>query len=239
MEEKLNALMLRGVDYKDNDKMLTLYSLERGLVSAGIKGVKKAGAKLKFASQPFCFAEYILNVSGERATVTGATELESFYNLRLDITAFYCATIIAEYLLKCAGEEGNETLFILAINTIKGLNFATDNKIRLLANFLLKALEEEGYGIKGECCTNCNALAHLGDFAYFDFEKGCLFCEDCKTDGSTRILTQTAEGLECLLSGEECGDDKIKYLLKFLTYYIELKLGIRLSSVGELLQILG
>ena len=56
MEEKLNALMLRGVDYKDNDKMLTLYSLERGLVSAGIKGVKKAGAKLKFASQPFCFA---------------------------------------------------------------------------------------------------------------------------------------------------------------------------------------
>lgn len=239
MEEKLNALMLRGVDYKDNDKMLTLYSLERGLVSAGIKGVKKAGAKLKFASQPFCFAEYILNVSGERATVTGATELESFYNLRLDITAFYCATIIAEYLLKCAGEEGNETLFILAINTIKGLNFATDNKIRLLANFLLKALEEEGYGIKGECCANCNALAHLGDFAYFDFEKGCLFCEDCKTDSSTRILPQTAEGLECLLSGEECGDDKIKYLLKFLSYYIELKLGVRLSSVGELLQILG
>ena len=60
MEVKVNALVIKAVDYKDNDRILTLYSLEKGKITAGIKGVKKAGAKLKFASEPFCFAEYIL-----------------------------------------------------------------------------------------------------------------------------------------------------------------------------------
>ncbi|MBR4419743.1 MAG: DNA repair protein RecO [Clostridia bacterium] len=236
MEVKLNALMLRGVDYKDNDKMLTLYSLERGLVSASIRGVKKAGAKLKFASQPFCFAEYILNYNGERAVVTGATELESFYNLRLDIPALYSASVVAEYLIKCAGEERNEELFMLAINTVKQLNFSSGMKIYALADFLIKAMQIEGYKIEGAHCKNCFALAHLGEFAYFDFESGSLFCEDCKIEGSTRILSVTAEALESVILGEECEGEKVKYLLKFLAYYINLKMGVALNSIDELLQ---
>ncbi|MBP5193572.1 MAG: recombination protein O N-terminal domain-containing protein [Clostridia bacterium] len=40
MEEKVRAVVLRGVDYKDNDKILTLFSLESGLITAAIRGVK-------------------------------------------------------------------------------------------------------------------------------------------------------------------------------------------------------
>ena len=58
--------MIRAVDYGENDKILTLLSAERGKISAGIKGVKKAGAKLKFAAQPFCLAEYVLTGRGGR-----------------------------------------------------------------------------------------------------------------------------------------------------------------------------
>ena len=52
MEIKVNALMIRATDYGENDKILTLLTAERGKISAGIKGVKKAGAKLKFAALP-------------------------------------------------------------------------------------------------------------------------------------------------------------------------------------------
>ena len=78
MEVKVNAIVIRAVDYKDNDRILTLYSLEKGKITAGIKGVKKAGAKLKFASEPFCFAEYILAEKNGRYTVTGASYYEIF-----------------------------------------------------------------------------------------------------------------------------------------------------------------
>ena len=92
MEIKVNALMLRAVDYNENDKILTFLCAEQGKISAGIKGVKKAGAKLKFASQPFCFAEYVLSKRGERYTVINCSETESFYDLRTDVMKFYAAS---------------------------------------------------------------------------------------------------------------------------------------------------
>ena len=59
MEEKLSGIVLGGVNYGENDKIINVFTLEKGVVSAKIKGVKKAGAKLKFASEPFCFAEFV------------------------------------------------------------------------------------------------------------------------------------------------------------------------------------
>ena len=88
---KVNAVVLRAVDYNDNDKILTLITPELGKISAGIKGVKKAGAKLKFAAQPFCFGEYILAKRGERYTVINCSECQNFYDLSLDIKKYFAA----------------------------------------------------------------------------------------------------------------------------------------------------
>ena len=68
MEEKLSGIVVGGVNYGESDKILNIFTLEKGMVSAKIKGVKKAGAKLKFASEPFCFAEYVFSKSGDRCS---------------------------------------------------------------------------------------------------------------------------------------------------------------------------
>ncbi len=44
---KVNALALKSVDYRDNDKMISLYSLEKGLIGACVRGAKKAGSKTR------------------------------------------------------------------------------------------------------------------------------------------------------------------------------------------------
>ena len=91
MEVKTDAVVLKAIDYKDNDKLLTLFSPSLGKITAGIKGVKKPKAKLAFAAQPFCFAEYVLAERGGRYTVTAAYLHESFFELRADVEAFYAA----------------------------------------------------------------------------------------------------------------------------------------------------
>ena len=96
MEIKVNALMLRAADYQEHDKVLTLLTAEYGKITAGIKGVKKPNAKLKFAAQPFCFAEYILAKRGDKFTVINCSECESFYDLRTDINKFYAASAAVE-----------------------------------------------------------------------------------------------------------------------------------------------
>ena len=70
MDIKTEGIVLRATDYKENDKLLTLFTPSLGKITAGIRGVKKAKAKLNFAAQPFAFCEYILAERGGRYTVT-------------------------------------------------------------------------------------------------------------------------------------------------------------------------
>ena len=78
MEEKMSGIVLGGVNFSENDKILNILTLEKGVISAKIKGVKKAGAKLKFASEPFCFAEFIFSKNLDKRTVIGASLLIVF-----------------------------------------------------------------------------------------------------------------------------------------------------------------
>ncbi|MDE7452899.1 MAG: DNA repair protein RecO, partial [Clostridia bacterium] len=115
MDLIVNAVTLKAVDYNENDKILTLLTAERGKITAGIKGVKKAGAKLKFAAQPFCFAEFVLARRGEKYTVINASECESFYDLRTDINKFYAASsaVEAANALTYEGDECREIFYSL------------------------------------------------------------------------------------------------------------------------------
>jgi len=80
MNEKIvDAIVLKSQDYKENDKIVYLFSPAEGKFSAVLKGVKKASAKLKFAGEPFCFAEYTCVRRGDMATVINAMEKESFF----------------------------------------------------------------------------------------------------------------------------------------------------------------
>lgn len=52
MEFKTDALVIKATDYKENDKLLNLFTPSRGKLTAGIRGVRKPKAKLAFAAQP-------------------------------------------------------------------------------------------------------------------------------------------------------------------------------------------
>lgn len=199
------ALSLKSVDYKDNDKMLTLFTLEKGLLSVGAKGVKKAGAKLRFCAQPFCFAEYVLSVKNDRYTVIGATEIESFYKLRLDVYAYCASAAICEFLLKFTEEGQPEAkLFYLAVNALKAMCFENVEPSAALISFLCEALALSGYGIKFNECEACGKI-ELGERAFFDFSSGKYYCEACAVDSCSQILPGTVAALrECaplLLNG--------------------------------------
>ena len=50
MERKVDALVLRTADYGESDRMLTLFTMQYGKLTAGAKGVGKAAAKLRFGA---------------------------------------------------------------------------------------------------------------------------------------------------------------------------------------------
>ena len=236
MEEKLRGLVLNGIAYGENDKILTIYTLEKGIVSAGIKGVKKAGAKLKFASEPFCFAEFVFSVSGERRTVIGASLIDSFYSIREDIVKYYAGATVLEFIKKFLKQEIiGEDIFFLAIETLKTLSYGNRDVKSVVAEFLIKGLSIVGFGLNTTGCYKC-ACKEITGKVYFDCNSGGFLCEDCFDGKGREIKTSTFNAIKRLSLGL---DDKenANFALLLLEYYITYRAEEKIKSLNELIKL--
>ena len=229
--------MLRATDYLEYDKILTLLTAERGKLTAGIKGVKKAGAKLKFAAQPFCFAEYVLAERGGRYTVIQASECESFYELRTDVNKYYaaCAVCEAAIALTYEGDE-SEGIFSDCVQTLSDM--CSGDEGLTLIGFLLSVLRKSGYGISLEGCSECGSH-FAGEFKLrFDMDAGSFTCWDCGTgvgvSGVTYAALRAADGH----AGGEVLPDGVKRGLRLLREYLTYKTDAKLNSLHEFINLL-
>ncbi len=236
MEEKLNGVVLSGVSVGECDKILNIFTLEKGTVSAKIKGVKKAGAKLKFASEPFCFAEFVFSVRGDKRTVTGASLTDSFYPLRNDVTRFYCGGAVLEYVKKFAKENiVSAELFLSVVNALKRLAYENVNPQSALVGFFLNALKISGYALNLTGCADCGKIPN--GRIYFDWSSGGFLCEDCFDGSGREINLSTFLALRTIERGEAVDDADAVKCLKLIEFYLAVKPEETLNSLKELIKI--
>lgn len=237
MEIKVNALVLRAADYGENDKILTLLTAERGKLTAGIKGVRKSGAKLKFAAQPFCLAEYVLSGRGGRYTVVQAGGGESFYDLRCDIGKFYAAVALCEAASALSFEEdASPEMFVACVEGLRDM--CADDECFALIKFLVRALRLSGYGFSAGACDVCGRDLAGESRLRFDMQSGSFTCRDCGAgagvSGSTYAVLRAAEGRPC---GDITEDGKVR-ALRLLREYFALKTDARLNGLSEYIRLL-
>lgn len=237
MEIKTEGIVLQAIDYKDNDKLLTIFSPTLGCITAGIRGVKKPKARLAFSAQPFCFAEYILAEKGGRYTVTGAYLHESFFDLRTDVERFYGACATAEICRVLAIEnERHESLFIAFIACLKALCLEQADTSEAVLSFMVTALYESGYPLDLGYLEEYEKP--IGDKIYFDFANG-RFCdlEDCvqgeRASISTYHTLRKCAGLDFDESKTAGGT---KRALRLLRAYLSEKTETRFDNLGELIR---
>lgn len=139
----INAIVIRSIDYKESDRLLTLFSPEEGRVTAAMRGVKKSNAKLKFASQLYNYGEY--EISSRGGSVTGCRQIKSFFGIGESIEAFYAGGAAAELLCRSELTELSdksgifgELLKLLTVLEMKG------NAWLALALFMYYLGESEG-----------------------------------------------------------------------------------------------
>lgn len=124
-----DSLCLKSIDYKDDDKLITLYCAEKGKITAVAKGVKKPKAKLKFCASPMCFGKYYLCAKSGRYTVTGCDVIDGFFSITENIVKFYCAGCILEVLDKFSPEgDFNLKLFTYSLTTLNTIAYKSEEK---------------------------------------------------------------------------------------------------------------
>ena len=174
------AIVLRHADYRDYDRMVTLFSPSRGRIDAAIRNCRKPKSHNLNAGELFALGDYMLYESGGHATVTSVHLIETFYPLRQDYDRLTCGT----YLLSLTEavvepEQEMQELFMLLLHTLSRLAFSDQPWRPLLAGFLLHFAACEGFKPRLNHCVFCSErIGEQGPF-FFEPHEGGLCCGKC------------------------------------------------------------
>src|SRR6187551_1533898 len=82
---KTEAVVLRSFRYGEADRILHVYTLDRGRVGAIAKGIRKTKSRFGARLEPFSHVELLLHKgSGELHTVTGVSLVDAHHSARED-----------------------------------------------------------------------------------------------------------------------------------------------------------
>ena len=237
MDITVKGVVLKTTEYKDNDKLLTILTLEKGKILVKARGVKKSTSKLKAFCQSFCFADFELTSSGAGYVLTGVNEIENFYNLTTNINKFSYAFCVLELVDKICTE--NQEYISIFIDMLKTLQQMTKDDVDcrlVLCKFILSLLNHEGFNINLNKCSNCKTP--LVSDLYFDLNRGDVLCPACKALDSIILEKAVFSALKILsncdfdrLSTIKLSNAIIEKTLSFLVRSINFRYEIKINSI--------
>ena len=248
MDEKYNAICIRSVLWRESDKLLTLFTLENGKVDCVVRGAMSPKSKWRFACEPFSFCEYVLTEKLGKKTLTEATQIDGFYDIRYDMDKLYCASAVIEFIRQNVFEDMSAYgLFYLTVSALKAIENGT-YPYHALVKFFIGAVAELGYNIDLSACHKCGS--EIKDRAYFDFDVAAPTCENCADGNSTEMRIETfsllkyidSTPVENLQNGDKSTysptfEDKksVYFALKFMAYYMDVKFNCKLKALSDIL----
>ena len=198
---KSDAVVLRSIRYAEADRILHLYTSERGRIGAIAKGVRRTMSRFGGRLEPLGHVELMLHQgSGELHTVTGVELVRSHHEIREDPYRLAVGLVGAEAMLRLFTEqEGNERAFGALTRFLDLLDEAPaavrPDLDALGLSFQLKLLWLSGYLPHVGSCAECGAD---GPLAGYSARAGGTVCEGCSA-GALVLSPEGLAGMEALL----------------------------------------
>jgi DNA repair protein RecO (recombination protein O) len=200
---KTEAIVLRSLRFSEADRILHLYTRDRGRIGAIAKGVRKTKSRFGARLEPLSHVELILHEgSGELQTVTGASFVASHHETRENGYRLGAGLIGAEAMLRLFNEpEPNARAFAGLAGFLDLLDVAPPDSSRpeldpLALSFQLKLLWLSGYLPHVMACVECGAK---DDLVGFSARAGGAVCR-AHAAGSFTLSPEGLAGVERLLS---------------------------------------
>lgn len=164
--------------YKEKDKLIHIFSVELGKITAILKGVSSPNAKLKFASQPFCFGRFDIVKTKDFYVVKGCDVIDSFFEITSDYDTFQMSSLMLE--ICSAILKPNilaENLFLNLVKSLQNIVYEGVDARLAVSKFILSSLKSIGYALNFDSCDNCG-MKFMGDIK-FDLYSGTFRCKTC------------------------------------------------------------
>ena len=196
---KTEAIVLRSIRYGEADRILHLYSRERGRIGAVAKGVRRPKSRFGGRLEPLFRVNLVLHEGrGELCTVTAAQTVHAHAHLREGRAALARATEACEAVLRLFDStEPNAPAYNLLCHELALLDADPSAAGRAQAlGFRLKLLLAAGFVPELGACASCGEREHLGAFSA---GAGGVVCDACEA-GSFPLDAATHEFLVSALA---------------------------------------
>ncbi len=200
---KTEAVVLRSIRYGEADRVLHLYTLERGRIGAIAKGARKTTSRFGGRLEPFSHVALVLHEGrGELHTVTAADLVRSHDASRVDAYRMAAGHVGLEAMLRLfiEGDENRRafhalTRFLDLLDAVDGALPAQPALDPLVLAFQLKLLWLSGYLPHLAGCASCGEEVALVGFSA---QAGGGVCAACEA-GSLPISADGFVGIRGLL----------------------------------------
>ncbi|HWP95519.1 MAG TPA: DNA repair protein RecO [Syntrophomonadaceae bacterium] len=234
MYYRTRGIVLKSMDYRDADKLVSIFSEKEGKIRTIAKGVKKPRSSLRACLQPFCHTQLYLHRGRDLDLITQGRIINFFGNTREDMQRTLQAVYLLELLDKSLMERVplpglyTDVLVVLDVMDREGMQ-------PLFMRFVeLSVLVNLGYRPVLDECVGCGSRSELG--TVFDLPAGGLICSRCRDrSGSGFLLSGEAIGLLRLMMSVQASTlHRVRasvpalqqmeiFLEKYLEYHLERK----------------
>jgi DNA repair protein RecO (recombination protein O) len=189
---KTRGIVLRARNLGEADKIVTLFTDERGKLDAVAKGVRRAKSQL--AGRLEFVTEVALTMHRGRSldVITSAEIERAHWTAIVDPGAFATAHVLVELIDAFSEPDlAMPEIYTLLRGALHALAASKDPK-SLVPRFELRLLGALGFAPESDGCVRCGE-AFTRDAAWADLEAGGLACERCRPHRADALALDAAD----------------------------------------------
>lgn len=239
---RTEAIVLKGYDYGEADRILTLYTPQAGKLRAIVKGVRRTKSRKAGHLDLFVRSSLLVARGRQLDIITQAETLENFRPMRDDLWRLSYCHYVAELIDGFSVEEmANYPLYVLAVTTLRRL--ASHANLDLVVRaFEMQLLSTTGYQPQLHRCVHCDATLQP-DTNRFSTKLGGVLCPACAlidsaapsiTVPALKFLRNLQTNEDAMLNLSSVQEDVQREVEQRLQEYIVYRLESRPRSVNFL-----
>jgi len=184
------ALVLKQFDLGESDRLITLYTREKGKLKAVARGARKGNKSRSGLVLPFSYHNFILYQGKSLAKINHIESIAMNSKLREDLDYMAYASVVSEYIERAGLEdEADQALFSLLVVILEKMAQADREELLFyLIVFKAKLLLLLGVKPEIENCTVCGEKVDLNGSTPLSVEEGGSICKNCFNNNTHHTL---------------------------------------------------
>lgn len=178
------ALLVRSVDYREYDRIVTLMTFDLGKIGAIAYGARRSKRRFQGALQPLQTIRVVLKTKRNRELyeLVEAEVVESYRSIPGDSKRYAFATYVLELAREVTPADEADSGMVEVLVKFLGLLDACGADPNVIASALINILSHAGFAPALDHCASCGREAPRGKAAHFEMTRG-IVCASCGGGG--------------------------------------------------------